>query len=112
MMRKIRCIVGFGVLLFAPVTVFAVAGWTDYSAVAELTPTIHHRYLVKLQISENPSGCKNKDTFYQDYDATSSEHMFDVVLRAVTTGKKMRVYVTGKCEINGYAEISSVSIVL
>ena len=37
--------------------------------------------------------------------------MFDVVLRAVTTGKKVRVYVTGKCEINGFAEISSVSIV-
>ena len=110
MMRKDRCIVGFGVFLSAPVTVFAVAGWTDYAAVAELTPTIHHRYLVKLQTSDNPSGCKNKDTFYQDYDATGSEHMFDVLLQAVTAGKKVRIYVTGKCEINGYAEIPSVSI--
>lgn len=97
--------------LLLPTTALAAAGWTDYATVAELRPGTQFRYLVKLQGAENPSGCKNKDTFYQDYSATGSDHMFRVLLEAVSSGKRVRVYVTGICELSGYSQISSVAIV-
>ena len=97
--------------LLIPVNLLAAAGWTDYATVSELRPTIHHRYIVKLNVSENPSGCRNKDTFYQDYIVPGSDQMFRTLLEAVTTGKQVRVFVTGKCELKGYSEISSVGII-
>ena len=111
-MKKLLRLFALPSLLLALSTLaLAVSGWTDYARVAELIPGTQYRYLVRLQVAENPSGCKNKDTFYQDYSATGSNHMFRVLLEAVASGKDVRVYVTGKCELNGYAEISSVGIV-
>jgi hypothetical protein len=78
-------------------TVPAESGLTDYVPVAELTPTIHGRYLVTLKVSENPSGWKNKEVFYQDYNITGSTQMYEALLKTVASGKKVRVYVTGKC---------------
>ncbi|MEJ2454776.1 MAG: hypothetical protein P8103_11555 [Candidatus Thiodiazotropha sp.] len=86
------------------------SGWTDYTGIAELTPTSHHRYTVRLNLSDNPSGCRRNDTFYQDYSASGAQQMFQTLLEAVASGKRVRVFVTGRCELNGYAEISSVSI--
>jgi len=94
-----------------PMTAFAVSGWTEYAPVAELTPTNQMRFLVKLHIPKNPSGCKNKEMFYLEYDASGSEQIFLTLLEAVASVKNVRVYVTGKCELNGYSEISSVSII-
>jgi hypothetical protein len=102
---------GLFLLTLVPLQLQAVSGWTDSGTVAELTPTIHHHYLVRLNISENPSGCKNKSTFFQDYDSTGADQMFRTLLQAVASGNQVRVFVTGRCELNGYAEISSVTIV-
>lgn len=99
------------VLLGTPAATFAASGWTEYASVTELTPTVHGRFLVKLNTAKNPSGCKDEKTFYQDYGMPGSAHMFRTLLEAVTAGKKVRLYVTGGCELNGYSEISSVSIV-
>ena len=96
---------------FLPTLVFGSSGWTDYSSVVELTPTSHGRFIFKLKISDNPSGCKNKETFYQDYGVSGADEMFRVLLEAVSAEKMVRVYVTGRCGINGYAEVSSVGIV-
>jgi hypothetical protein len=111
MKRRLRCFPCVVALLFIPMVAFAVSGWTDHAPVVELTPTIHGRFLVKLKVSKNPSGCKNKETFYQDYNVPGSEQMFYALLEAVASEKMVRVYVTGKCVMNGYSEISSVSIV-
>jgi hypothetical protein len=111
MKRRLRRYACFAALLFIPMSAFAVSGWTDYVSIAELIPTNSGRFLVKLNNSKNPSGCKNESMFYQDYSASGSEQMFRVILEAVASGKMIRVYVTGKCEINGYSEISSVGIV-
>ncbi len=86
------------------------SGWTDYAGIAELTPTSHHRYTVRLHLSDNPGGCRSKDTFYQDYSASGAQQMFQTLLEAVASGKQVRVFVTGRCELNGFSEISSVSI--
>jgi hypothetical protein len=56
MKRKLRCVICLGAILSGPMTVPAESGLTDYVPVAELTPTIHGRYLVTLKVSENPSG--------------------------------------------------------
>ncbi len=37
--------------------------------------------------------------------------MFGTLLSAVEHRKEVRVYVTGKCDLDGYSEISAVSIV-
>jgi hypothetical protein len=108
---KLRCSWYLAVLLGIPGITFAASGWTEYAAITELTPTIHGRFLVKLGTAENPSGCKDKQTFYQDYGIPGSEQMFRTLLEAVVSEKKVRLYVTGGCELNGYSEISSVSIV-
>lgn len=89
----------------------AGAGWTDYARVAELIPTAHHYYEVRLPVNENPSGCNNKVWFYQDYRAPGSDKIFETILEGVKAGIRARVYVTGKFNINGYAEISSVSVI-
>jgi len=99
--------------LFAliPAQLLAGSGWSGYAQVTELTPTTQHRYQVRLDIADNPSGCPNKQTFFQDYDATGSEQMFQTLLEALSSGKRVRIYVTGRCELNGYGEFSAVSIV-
>ena len=89
----------------------AAAGWTDDAAIAELSPTAHHHYEFRLQVKDNPSGCKNKSWFYQDYRSTGANKMFQTLLEGVTSGKRLRVYVTGKCNLDGHAEISAVSII-
>lgn len=91
--------------------VFASAGWTTYAPVSELRPTDRIRYVLRLNVADNPSGCRDTQYFYQDYTAPGSRHMFRTLLAAVESGKKVRVYVTGRCNIDGYSEISSVSIV-
>jgi hypothetical protein len=97
-------------LLLLPFSAFGVSGWTDAATVVELTPTIHKRFHVRLNVSENPSGCKDKEMFYQDYLTTGAQFMFRTLLEAVASGKQVQVHVTGNCELNGYAEISAVTI--
>ena len=97
-------------VLFAT-NAWAVAGWTSYGTVAELNPTVLGRFLVKLDIASNPSGCRSKQWFYRDYTGMGADHMFRTLLAAVTTGHKVRVYVTGVCDLKGYSEISSATIV-
>ena len=96
--------------LSAPGSLQAGAGWTDYVSVAELIPTSKHYYELRLPASENPSGCREKNWFYQNYDAFGSDKMFEVLLESIKSGIPVRVYVTGNCNINGYAEFSSVGI--
>lgn len=109
-----KVILGFWVslclFLSLPFSVFAVSGWTDAATVVELTPTIHKRFHVRLDVSSNPSGCKDKKMFYQDYLTTGAQFMFHTLLEAAASGKLVRLRVTGNCELNGYSEISAVTI--
>ncbi len=79
--------------------------------IAEVVPTGRHYYEVKLFLKENLSGCRNSNWFYQEYGLKGSEKMFDTILEGLLSGNKVRVYVTGKCNVNGYAEFSAVGIV-
>ena len=103
------------VLLFAAFAaapaVHARAGWTDYSSLVELVATSKHYYTFRLNLNNNPSGCRDKTWFYQDYTAAGADKMFDALLEALKSGIRVRVYVTGICNLDGYAEISSLGIV-
>ena len=96
--------------LVLPHTARSGAGWTDYAKLAELIPTARHYYVFRLPVTDNPSGCREDTWFYQDYGSAGSDKMFDSLLEGVNSGLRLRVYVTGICNIDGYAEISSVGI--
>jgi len=88
----------------------ARAGWTGFVRVAELVPTSRHYYEVRLPVKMNPSGCSEDDWFYLNYDAQGSAQMFAVLLEAVQSDIRLRVFVSGVCNLNGYAEITSINI--
>lgn len=90
----------------------ADSGWTDLGPVLELTPGIQGRYVVKIGVTKNQSGCREKQMFYQDYSDRGANEMYLALLEAIGAGKKVRVYVTGGCELNGHAQISSVTVVM
>jgi hypothetical protein len=99
-----------GIAVLLPTSLLAGSGWTGFAPVVELTPTAQYRYIVRIDVSENPSGCRNAEYFFQDYSAAGSDQMFRTLLSAVEAGMYVRVYVTGKCDLDGNSEISSVSI--
>jgi hypothetical protein len=98
-----------GLVAAAPAAM-AEAGWTDYALVTELTPTIHQRYEVTIAVQQNPSGCREKQVFFQDYSAKGSEQMYLALLESVGSGKRVRVFVNGECGVNGYSRITAVGI--
>jgi len=88
----------------------ATSGWTDFGYIIELQPTIHHRYNVNIDVKGNSSSCRQKQWFYQSYDLSGAREMYLALLEAVSTKKLVRVYVTGRCDIKEYSEISEVGI--
>lgn len=108
---KARVILLILCFIVVPVAVVqANPGWTDYATLEELVPMARHYYEFKLPVKENPSGCKNKQVFYQDYNAPGSDQMFRTLLEALKSGLGVRVFVTGGCNLDGNAEISAVSV--
>ena len=99
-----------GALLLFSATLQAESGWTNYGKVIELIPDSDFRYRVKINVVENPSGCRNDSWFYQDYLSNGSQQMFSALLEALIHNLKVKVYVNGKCGFKGYSEISAVSI--
>ena len=109
-MKKHCSILATIVIILFSVEVRAGAGWTDIVPVAELVPTTRHYYEVRLAVTENPSGCREKNWFYQDYQSPGSEQMFAILLEGITSDIRLRVYVTGVCNLNGYSEFSAISV--
>ncbi len=110
MKTEVSIAIVFSAMLFSQFAQ-ASAGWTDFVTVEELVPTARHYYEVRLPVKENPSGCKNKTWFYQNYDSRGSDKMYDTLLEGIKSGYRLRVYVTGICNIHDYSEFSSVSVI-
>lgn len=110
MKTKVAVISAILTLLFSHLS-HASAGWTDYVNVAELVPTGRHYYEVRLPIEKNPSDCRDETWFYRDYSSSGSEKMFDLLFEGVKSDLRVRVYVTGVCNLDGYSEISAVSVI-
>lgn len=95
--------------LITPSQAHAAAGWTGQVRVIELIPSGRHYYEIHLVVDKNPSGCREKNWFYQNYDAAGSDKMFDLFVDSLKSQLRLRVYVTGVCNLNGYSEISALS---
>jgi len=108
-MRCMPIVSGICALLLSTVAV-ADAGWTDEVEVVELIPTGRHYFELQLAGKNNPSGCRAKGWYYINYDAPGADKMFDLFVDSFKTELRLKVYVTGICNLNGYAEISSVSV--
>jgi hypothetical protein len=89
---------------------YADAGWTEAGEIEELRATGGHYYAVRLDAKKTPSSCANKQWFYQDYDKSGADKMHLMLLEALKSGLRVRVYVTGLCNLDGYSEFSSASI--
>jgi hypothetical protein len=85
-------------------------GWTDYALATELTRPIHQRDEVTISLSRNPSGCRDKQIVYRDFSAKELEQMYLVLLESVSSGKKVRVFVTGACGVDDCSQISAIGI--
>jgi len=109
---KLSYFLSFTIYILAlPPLAKAEAGWTDYTRISELVPTSRHYYEVQLSVKKNPSGCTNNTWFYQEYELKGSDKMFETLLEGLKSGNQVRVYVTGKCNINGYSEFNAVGII-
>ena len=95
--------------LLIPGVARAGAGWTEDVKVVELIPTGKHYYEIRLKVAKNPSSCRVKDWFYVNYQARGADEMFDLFVDGIKSSLRLRVYVTGICNLNGYSEISAVS---
>lgn len=95
-------------LLTSSTSALAEAGWTGEARVIELIPTARHYYEIHLDVARNPSGCREDDWFYLNYEARGAEQMFELFVESLKAGLRLRVYVTGVCNLKGYAEISAV----
>lgn len=110
MKSLIFLLIYLNLFIFSP-SLLAGSGWTNYAKPSELIPTSRHYYEFKLDVKDNPSGCRHETQFYQDYSTFASDKMFAVLLDALKTNLKVRVYVTGRCNLDGASEISSVGII-
>ena len=110
MKKEVSTIIAIGAILFSPLA-HSRAGWTDYVTVAELIPTARHYYKFRLPVTKNPSGCRKENWFYQNYGSLGSDKMFSILLEGIKSNLRIRVYVTGICNIHGHSEISSISII-
>ncbi|MCK5640296.1 MAG: hypothetical protein KAJ19_05845 [Gammaproteobacteria bacterium] len=111
MLKKPVCLLSALWLSVISLNAWADAGWTSYGIVKELSLNSSQQFQVRLYISSNPTDCKNEKWFYHDYKGVSGEQMYLTFLTGLTTGRKVRVYVTGKCNLNGYSNISEMSII-
>lgn len=110
MMGRLMILLGIGLVLAGTALAVGEAGWTGYGRISELRPTTAGRFLFRLDVSDNPSGCREKQWFYTDYGRAGSEYLFQALLNAFGSEKRVSVHVTGGCDLNGYAAISAVSV--
>jgi hypothetical protein len=85
------------------------AGWSKTALLDSVEPTSQRRYQFTLQLDE-AHGCKSKNTYYQDYTANGAQFIYETLLTALAHELPVQVLTTGRCELNGYAEVSSVRI--
>ena len=87
-----------------------VAGWTAPTSVVAVEANQQGRFTLRLNLEKSASGCRNADGFYVDYGRDGSELMYHTALDALVHERRVQVYVTGVCDLDGNSEISSVRI--
>ncbi len=89
----------------------AEAGWTEPARVVMLESNIFGRILVELDLSKNPSTCKEQGLFFREATGDSSRQMLDVLVQAAASRLPVKLRVSGACHLKGYAEFNAVALV-
>ncbi len=111
-MQRVNRVISMALVLsmaFAAARAQAAAGWTSYGEVTELQVTEFGRILVRLKLKSTPTDCRDKQWYFRD-QIVGSELMYRLLLEAASTGRRVRVYATGRCDLNQYSEISRVGM--
>lgn len=85
--------------------VSAGSGWTDYGYILSLEADDLGQVLAQVNVSSNPSHCKNKQWFH-----TRNKQHYQLLRDAASNDKKVRLKVTGFCHLKGYSQISVVAM--
>lgn len=88
----------------------AGSGWTEAARILELQANEHGRFLLRLDVERNASGCRETQWFFREYFGVGTTQMLDALLSAMRSKSAVRVFVTGNCHLQGYAEISAVAV--
>ena len=106
-----RCTWAMAVGMFLATNVSAgEAGWTQPAGITALEANQQGRFTLRLNLNKSASGCRSADGFYADYGRDGSELMYQTALEALSNQRRVQVYVTGGCDLDGYSAISSVRI--
>ncbi|MEP5765538.1 MAG: hypothetical protein ABJ308_13145 [Halieaceae bacterium] len=110
-MSRITRLLLLGSTLLLPAQLLAEAGWTEPAQITALEANLHGRILVELDVSDNPSGCKEKSMFYREPLGAGTGNMYRLLLEAASNRQRVKIRVSGSCHLKGYAEISAVTMV-
>ncbi|UTA47246.1 hypothetical protein L1F30_13880 [Simiduia sp. 21SJ11W-1] len=99
----------FGLCVLAEPALAGRAGWSQAALVHSLEPTAQRRYVLRVHLDEAHS-CKSGHSYFQDYSANGAGFIFDTLLMAMAQELPVQVHTSGRCELNGYAEITAVRI--
>jgi hypothetical protein len=109
-MKPILCTAVFLPVFMATTVSAGVAGWTEPASVITLEANDLARFVVRLDVDKNASGCRDPNWFYADYGRSGSALMYQTLLEAFLHERKVRLYVTGVCDLKGYSGISAARI--
>lgn len=102
----------WGLLLLCALSNSALsdAGWTAKGEILALSATSFSKIVIRGNFPENISGCRDKERFYFDFGRPGTRFIYDLLLTAVASDKRIKLRVTGNCELKGMSEISEASI--
>jgi hypothetical protein len=115
MIQRTIALIAAIVLVTAAGPTWASTGWSDYGLIGEfnqqasVTPG-NEMLFFQVAPTTNPSGCATANSYYMAVVTDLQKRLFAMLLTAKTSGKRVRVYVTGNCHTWGYAEIQGVII--
>jgi hypothetical protein len=110
MNTSLRTVALFSLLALIATTAAAKSGWTESGYLDEIEATGLGKFIVRGTLADNPSGCRNETGYYLDYSTNGAEQIYSLLLQSIATGNRVKLHVTGSCELNGLSEINSASI--
>jgi hypothetical protein len=115
MRQRASALVVLIVLFMSAGSAWASSGWSDYGLIGEfnqqggVTPG-NEMLFFQVAPTSNPSGCATPNSYYLPVVTDLQKRLFVMLLTAKTSGKRVRLYVTGTCHVWGYSEIQGAII--
>lgn len=97
-------------LLGSSSSAYSEAEWTNSGYIQEVQATTSGVLVVRGKMGGNPSGCKDGDSYYADYSTKGTEKIFSLLLQSIAARNRVKLFVTGRCDLNGMSEISAAAI--